>query len=170
MMSRTKYIAFVVTFMLCHLSFAKKYLYVEIELGGCYEPIPTSFYVCIPDSVDIDRIVSNDSVLVSFLNNNELIYASDLLIFKVHHYGINEQQQDKFIDDYINYKKDYTFAREEKWDNFSVKLAIVEHEDIKYKNVKFGQKEKVGSYEADQDGIHIKVIGSKSYKVAYAFE
>lgn len=156
--------------MLCNLSFAKKYLYVETELGGCHEPIPTSFYVSIPDSVDIGKIVENDSLLVDFLNNNEIIYASDLLIFKVRHYGINEQQQDKFIDDYASYKKEYTFVREEEWDNFSVKLTIVDHEDIKHKNVKFGQKEKVGSYEADQDGIHITIISTKSYKVAYAFK
>jgi hypothetical protein len=167
---RMKYIAFVITFILSNFSFGNKYLYVEVELGGCNEPIPTSFYVDIPDNIDMGKIVNNDSLLVSLLNNSEIIYASDLMIFKVHHYGVNEQEQDDFITNYANYQKGYTFVREGKWDNFNVKLAIVEHPNIKYKNVIFGQEESVGSYEVDEDGIHIKVTEVKSYFVAYAFE
>tara|TARA_B100000508_G_scaffold8752_1_gene6316 strand:+ start:225 stop:695 length:471 start_codon:yes stop_codon:yes gene_type:complete len=156
--------------MIVQTAMARKYLYVEHKLGGCYEPIPTSFYVSIPDSVNIEKIIQNDSLLIDFIKQSQIVYASELLVFSVGHYGVDEQQQDDFIEDYAMHTETYSFFREEKWDNFKVKLAIVEHRDIKYKNVKFGYDKEVGNYQVDQDGVHIEVVETRSYNVAYAFE
>jgi|GEM_PF-4664760 len=70
----------ILSLFVVHFIGAQQYLYVETSLGGHHEPLLETYYVEI-DSINVDELIHNDSLLVAFLNSAQKIYCSlDLML------------------------------------------------------------------------------------------
>lgn len=148
----------------------KQYLYVETRLGGCYEPLPIAYYVEVPDLINPNKILENDSVLVGFLNKSDKIYASCEMLYILRDTAITENIENKFIKDYEDYRKAYSFVRNENWDHFQIKIAVVEHEMIEHSPLNLAHPKNAELYEYQNGEIHITISEKRNFNYAYKFE
>ncbi|MEO9256755.1 MAG: hypothetical protein ABI207_00155 [Crocinitomicaceae bacterium] len=156
----------IISLFVAHFIGAQQYLYVETSLGGHHEPLPEAYYVKI-DSINVDELIHNDSLLVAFLNSAQKIYCFlDLMLLLR---DIDSSTQENFQFEYNEKRKNYNFIREAKWDNFYVKIAVVNH-SIKYSELKFANPRNAEEYEYYRDAIHIKIIKKSIFNIAYCFK
>lgn len=162
-----KRILIIVLSFFAHFIGAQQQLYIETNLGGCYEPLPTAYYVELDSTIDVDEILLNDSLLVNFLNSAPKIYCSSDLIYLFK--DIDSSTQENFQSEYIEKRKSYTFIREEKWDNFYVKIAVINH-NVKYTELKWVNPKSAEEYEYNDDSIHIKIVEKSIFNYAYSLK
>lgn len=167
----TRTITLMIAFIqIVNYAICQQFLYVETKLGGCYEPLPMAYYVELPDSVNLQTLLENDSLLVNFLNTSSKIYASVDMIYFLRDSTITEEMEDKFILDYQQFRKNYTFVRNENWGNFHIKIALVEHELIKYSPVKWTHPENAELYDYKDNRIQISISEKRNFNYAYHIE
>lgn len=163
----------IILFAFLHLvSYAncKQYLYIETRLGGCNEPIPMAYYVEISDSINPRSLLENDSLIVEYLNRSEKIYIDEDMVYILRDTTITKEVGNKFIKDYEQYRKEYNFVRVESWDHFQIKIAIVEHDVIKYSNIQWANPKNVELYEYQNNAIHIIIDKKSKFNFAYLIE
>lgn len=149
---------------------SKQYMYIETKLGGCYEPIPTAFYVEVPDSIDPYFLLENDSLLVDFLNQHKKIYASYDMLLMLPEVRISEEVANEFDSEWKKHRATYHFSRKENWDHFSIQIAIVEHLEIQQSTLKWAHPKNAASYAYQNDHIHIFVEKQTDFTCAFSFE
>ena len=157
-------------FLIANYASGKQYVYLETKLGGCYEPVPTAFYVEVPDSIDPYFLLENDSLLVDFLNQHEKIYVSWDLLFLLRDTNLSEEDVTQLQTAYDQHRSTYHFSRKEHWDHFSIQIAVVEHPEIQQSTLKWAHPKNAASYTYLNDAIHIFVEMQTDFTCALSFE
>lgn len=148
----------------------QQFLYIETKLDGCNNPLPMAYYVEICDSINSQDLLNNDSLLVDYLNKSQKIYVSTEVVYILRDTSITEKVENKFIADYEQYRNDYSFLRCENWDHFQVKIALVEHDSIKYSLLNWAHPKSVESYDYKNNAIHISIAKQRNFNYAYQIE
>lgn len=168
----TRLTLFIIVLSSFHLnSFAQQYLYFELRINGdgfCgYQSMPSPIYVELNDSIEIDEIIQNDSLLVETLNRSTKIYLNEDMVYLMR--DVDSITQNNFDSLFMVKQKSYEFFKIEKWDNYTVKIAKANH-PVLFKEIKFAQPVNTINFHYDITGIHFIENSSKNIKYVYLFE